>query len=210
MLLQYIGQEGTKAVDTKYTELFTQLQPVSVDKKSGVYVDIPSWIGDTVDSPDCQNTGAAHTRFPIELQTYNITAMRRMYDAFADGMRDNPKLTGSVVFVEGYPQQGVRAIPKESSAYALRDESITIAPTLMYMPEGPELDEKAAKLGESLRQILYESSGRKELYAYVNYAYGTETPENLYGYEEWRQKRLRSLKAKYDPEGRFNFYGPIE
>lgn len=48
-----------------------------------------------------------------------------------------------------------------------------------------------------------------ELHTYVNYAHGDETLQELYGYEAWRQSRLKSLKTKYDPNGKFNFNEPI-
>lgn len=47
------------------------------------------------------------------------------------------------------------------------------------------------------------------MHAYVNYAHGDETLEEVYGYEAWRVARLRALKEKYDPLGRFGFYAPI-
>ena len=50
----------------------------------------------------------------------------------------------------------------------------------------------------------------RQLNAYVNYAFGDETQEEVYGYEPWRLERLRALKKKYDPLGGFNFYEPIE
>lgn len=31
----------------------------------------------------------------------------------------------------------------------------------------------------------------------------------MYGYEPWRLEKLRSLKARYDPDGRFSYYNPI-
>lgn len=64
----------------------------------------------------------------------------------------------------------------------------------------------------------------KERHTYVNYAVGSETPEELYGYvttlrsrtqltrtrhEEWRISKLRALKEKYDPENRFGYFGGI-
>lgn len=50
--------------------------------------------------------------------------------------------------------------------------------------------------------------GRKPT-TYVNYAFGTEPLEQMYGHEPWRLEKLRSLKNKYDPFGRFNYYNPI-
>lgn len=45
--------------------------------------------------------------------------------------------------------------------------------------------------------------------AYVNYAMGFEPIEQWYGYEPWRLNKLRTLKKRYDPHGRFNYYNPI-
>jgi len=60
-----------------------------------------------------------------------------------------------------------------------------------------------------MRKALLDGSGSKELHAYVNYAFGDETLQEMYGFETWRVPRLRGLKKKYDPDGRFNYYAPI-
>ena len=44
----------------------------------------------------------------------------------------------------------------------------------------------------------------------MNYGLGHEESEELYGYETWRLEKLRRLKRKYDPEGKFSFYAPID
>ena len=44
---------------------------------------------------------------------------------------------------------------------------------------------------------------------YVNYAFGDEPAEQVYGYERWRLQRLRALKRKYDPHNRFGYYNAI-
>lgn len=61
-----------------------------------------------------------------------------------------------------------------------------------------------------MRKAVVEGSGSDKLHAYVNYATGEESLREVYGYEPWRQRKLKDLKKKYDPEGRFNFYVPIE
>lgn len=43
----------------------------------------------------------------------------------------------------------------------------------------------------------------------MNYAFGDESTQNWYGYEQWRQDRLSALKRKYDPNSKFSFYAPI-
>jgi FAD/FMN-containing dehydrogenase len=71
------------------------------------------------------------------------------------------------------------------------------------------LDSKAIEFGESIRQTLHEADGSPQLHAYVNYAHGDETLQEMYGYDAWRVRRLKSLKEKYDPHGRFNFFAPL-
>ena len=71
------------------------------------------------------------------------------------------------------------------------------------------LDSKAIAFGENFRQALHKADGSAELHTYVNYAHGDETLQEMYGYDAWRAARLKTLKEKYDPEGRFDFYAPI-
>ena len=71
------------------------------------------------------------------------------------------------------------------------------------------LDGKAIAFGENFRQALHKADGSAELHTYVNYAHGDETLQEMYGYDAWRAARLKTLKGKYDPEGRFDFYAPI-
>ena len=111
---------------------------------------------------------------------------------------------------EGYSTQGVKAVEAKSTAFAFREDNLLNAPLISYSPISDKtLVKKAADLGNQLRQILLDGSGRKELHAYINYAYGNESPAQWYGSEAWRQEKLRKLKSQYDPDGRFNFYGPI-
>lgn len=49
----------------------------------------------------------------------------------------------------------------------------------------------------------------QELHTYVNYAWGDESLQARYGYEPWRLQKLRELKTKYDPCGKFDFFNPI-
>jgi hypothetical protein len=71
-----------------------------------------------------------------------------------------------------------------------------------------EAAEPAYFYGRKIREVLFAGSGLRRLSAYVNYAYGDETLEQIYG-EGWRIDRLRKLKKEYDPYGRFSFYNPI-
>lgn len=60
-----------------------------------------------------------------------------------------------------------------------------------------------------MRDSIVQGTESKQLNAYINYAFGDESLEALYGYEPWRLQRLRGLKKQYDPDNRFAFYGGI-
>jgi FAD/FMN-containing dehydrogenase len=181
-----------------------------MDSGSGTFPDLAAWTGNANQSPPCQNIGAVNMRFPIDLQEYNIQAQRAVFDTFARVTSEIPQFNNSLFLFEGYSLQGVKAVPHESTAFPFRDGNLLVTPLIVYEPEeDAPLDSKAIAFGEELRQILFKASGETELHAYVNYAFGDEQPKNWYGYEPWRLKRLKALKKKYDPRGRFSFYAPI-
>ena len=62
------------------------------------------------------------------------------------------------------------------------------------------------------KKTFIQISGYGRLHQYVNYGNTTKTSdpvEALYGYEPWRLRKLRGLKAKYDPDGVFSWYQPF-
>ncbi|KAI1815134.1 putative FAD-dependent oxygenase [Poronia punctata] len=211
IILFYIIQEGVSAVDPVYVDPFRAIGPISAEAQKGTYRDLAAWTGIALDSPPCQKAGFANPRFPIYLPEYNVAAQKEAYDAFAAtvGGPDSP-YSNSIFMFEGYPQQGVREVDSKSTAFAFRNDSLLVSPLLTYAPVGKAFDDHTEQIGNHLRDILFRRSGHKDLHAYVNYAYGNEKSENWYGAEEWRRGRLRGLKDKYDREGRFSFFGPIE
>ncbi|KAL3952233.1 hypothetical protein ACCO45_013950 [Purpureocillium lilacinum] len=209
MVLFFVMQEGASEVDPSYTAPFTALKPLISGTNQGTYLDIPSWIGISTDGPTCQKTEQVKMHFPLDLQVYSPAGQRQVYDLFASATRKTPALNASSLLFEGYSVQGVRAVSSESTAYPFRANNLIVSPEIKYAPAGPEMDREAIQLGTRLREILHQASGRKEMDTYVNYAAGVETVQQMYGHEPWRLKKLRDLKRKYDPHGRFNFYAPI-
>ncbi|OBT88352.1 hypothetical protein VE02_02285 [Pseudogymnoascus sp. 03VT05] len=210
VIAMYLIQEGVDAVDAAYTKPFHDLGPIVVQPTSGTYLDLAKWTGISLSDTPCQITGNANPRFPIYLKSYNTTAQRQAYDLFSQATTAASTPFSNALFMfEGYSTQGVKAIRDDSTAYAYRSDNLLVAPLLTYKPNGKALDDQAFKLGNQIRQVLFEGSGQTSLNTYVNYAYGDETPKAWYGADQWRQDRLRSLKKSYDPKGRFSFYAPI-
>ncbi len=79
----------------------------------------------------------------------------------------------------------------------------------MFYAINPALDALVPIYGRQARALLNDGEPQRPLNAYVNYAYGDETLEQLYGYEPWRLQKLRALKKQYDPKNRYQFYNPI-
>lgn len=209
LLMFYILQEGVTTVDSQYTAPFDELGPTAANAASGSYTEIPTWTAMSLDDIVCQDAGTAGLRFPVDLLEYNVTALQNAYDIFATATQETPALNGSIFLFEGYSLQGVQAVPQESTAVSYRGDRLLVAPVMVFEPDGGALDAKAISVGQEIRDAIREGTGRDEFHAYVNYAFGTETNEEMYGYEQWRQDRLLALKDKYDPQRRFSFYAPI-
>ena len=110
---------------------------------------------------------------------------------------------------EDYATAGVRKRDNSATAFGFRQDLILAAPLIIYEPTDGARDVAVEKLGNQLREIIREGTGSNELHTYVNYAHGTEGPKSWFGYEPERQNRLKALKNKYDPNGKFSFYAPI-
>jgi hypothetical protein len=206
----YIIQEGVDAVDTKYTTPFHDLGPLVITPQSGTYKDLANWTNIALASPPCQDYGFSNPRFPIYLTTYNVTAQRKAYDLYASAVSGTDSIYYNSIFMfEDYATAGVRAIDNDATAFGYRQAQILAAPLIIYAPNGTAIDAAVAQLGNSLREIIREGTGSTDLHTYVNYAYGDEGPKSWYGYGTAHQARLKALKTKYDPNGKFSFYAPI-
>lgn len=209
IVIMYILQEAVTTVDPAYTQPFYDIGPIAAIPNAGSYLDLASWTGIADTSPPCQKSGTSNPRFPIYLDTYNPEAMEQAYGMFADRAGPSTVFNNSIFMFEAYATQGVKAIGDAASAFAHRSANLLTAPLISYTPKGDALDVEAAELGNALRTLLHQATGQEEYGSYVNYAYGNEGPKSWYGKESWRHKKLKSLKNKYDPSGKFSYFGPV-
>ena len=77
------------------------------------------------------------------------------------------------------------------------------------MEKGSNSTDAAWQWAAEIRDIWIAGQPTRLQATYVNYASGSESLESIYGYEPWRLERLRSLKARYDPNNRFRYYNPF-
>ncbi|KAK0507960.1 hypothetical protein JMJ35_009849 [Cladonia borealis] len=205
LLLEYAGTESE--AEPLYAP-FLSLGPVVATNVTVPYTGVAHASGSGVEDFVCQNSDLSWKLYPVGALVYNITTNRQIYSLFSKMINDNPEFNNSVVQFEGYSLQGMKAVDPASTAYAHRADNLLLSYALVYPPK-KSLDAIANKYGYHARSILHAGEPGRPLNTYVNYASSDETLEELYGYEPWRLARLRALKQKYDPQGKFDFYAPI-
>lgn len=161
------------------------------------------------DGPGCAY-GSTSLRYPIGLNSYNVAAVRKVYNEIDETFRKVPELAGSFFLLEGYSTQAVKAVDPASTAFPHRSDDILVTSYILYKPN-PTIDPIAKEFGRKLQKyLLDESDDPAHLRAYINYANGEESLQEVYGWEDWRLQKLRKLKSKWDPNNVMRYYVPIE
>lgn len=207
VIIFFLLYNGDSSIEQEYSAQFQAIGPAVAKTGVTTYPELPALTANGNDDPACQR-GASVLRFPISMNSYDTRAQRAVYDIFTEITTETPEFNGSFSLFEGYSVKAVRGIPDESTAFAHRQDSLLISPVIIYTPNST-LDATAIRSGKELRRILHDADGNPELHAYVNYAHGDETLEEVYGFGQGRVERLRALKREYDPNGRFSYYEPV-
>jgi len=189
-----------------YSEPLDALEPTSVTSGYTNLAGANKLSGSDLDGVNCVN-GFSRSTWPVDLIEWNTTNLRTVLNIFAE--LPGTGLDASGMLLEGYSQNGVKLVTEDSTAFPLRKGNILAAPTFTYAAGNATLDSLADSYGKRIRSTMIAGTGLK-LGAYVNYAYGDESNEAVYGYEPWRLQRLRALKKKYDPSNRFHFFEPVK
>lgn len=225
MFIHYVGTADEAA---PFLKAFQDIGPLYNNSQSLGYPDVLDATGTGMNSPMCQD-GHTNMQFPFGLLEHNITATREIYDYYANITTAQPIFNQSIVVFEAYALEAVQAVDPASTAFPHREDNIlwyvvqclgfellisngltfsTSDVLVTYDPDS-SLDAEAVDIGKHITQLWSSGQPDREQHIYVNYAYGDEPLEQLYGSEPWRLERLRAAKAKYDPENAFRFYNPI-
>lgn len=191
-----------------YAKPFHDIDAIMVNAGEATIPELAALSFQSIEGPGCVK-GLSSLRYPIGLKSYNTAAIRKVYDEIDATLREFPELAGSFFLLEGYPTQGVEAIDASSSAFPHRDDKILVTSYLQYKPN-ETIVPIAQAFGKKLRSYLLEGSDDPaHLKAYVNYAHGDESPQEVYGWEKWRLEKLKKLKKEWDPENRMRYYVPF-
>ncbi|KAI4178691.1 MAG: hypothetical protein LQ346_007366 [Caloplaca aetnensis] len=206
-LVVTIYYAGPATAALPYAQTFLDLDPSTTSNQTVAYPDLADAVGTGMNSPICQPGNSAAV-FPVGLLRFNTTAIHRVFDIYTELVLQHPDFSHSVVQFEAYPVQKVQSVDFASTAYAHRGDNLLVSLLALYTPS-PTNDATAPLYGTRIREAFHAGQPGRQLNAYVNYAYGDETAEQMYGWEAWRLEKLRMLKGEWDPRGRFGFYHPV-
>ncbi|KAH8836448.1 FAD-linked oxidoreductase oxr2 [Pyricularia oryzae] len=192
-------------------EPFNRLDPAAEQSGDVPYPEVATAIGTGQDHPLCQ-PGDAHVQVTSQFNVYNVTTERALYQLFNRTISAHPQLADSVAFHESYSTAVVDRADPNVSTVAFRDHKLLIFFDTRLTPAhaaDPEVLGMAREFGRQVRRIWNDGAPDLKPATYVNYTAGDEPLESMYGYNAARLQRLRKIKRKYDPHGRFVYYNPI-
>ncbi|KAH8711929.1 hypothetical protein GQ44DRAFT_714144 [Phaeosphaeriaceae sp. PMI808] len=190
-------------IPRQYVDALNALSPIAVENKVTDLAGVNAHVQADRNGTSCAK-GFSRSLVPVSLHRYSLPALRKVVSIFA---ALPAAYRNSALMLEGFPVNRVHQILAEDSAYPDRGGRLLVSPVLTNVHE-KSLDEGAWRITGEIRSALVEGNGGL-LVAYVNYARGDETLEEVYGHEAWRLEKLRKLKKAFDPFGRFNFAMPI-
>jgi hypothetical protein len=114
---------GSQEDAQQYLTPFDNIEAVSTEDGNVPYTEIPHKTGTGLEDPLC-DSGFVHMHYTAGLQVWNTTAQREMYELFNKNVQEQPALAGSVIIMEGYSTEGVRAVDPDTSAYPWRDYTL--------------------------------------------------------------------------------------
>ena len=125
-MIVFVFEYGGPAADAApMLAPFLALQPVAATNETVPYTGAAHAAASGDTDAVCQ-PGNSWQLYPIGLRTYNISTNRAIYNLYKDMVNQNPALNASIVQFEGYPQQGVRDVEPDSTAYAHRGDNLLV------------------------------------------------------------------------------------
>ncbi|KAI1135164.1 FAD-binding domain-containing protein [Hypoxylon sp. FL0543] len=199
---------GTAEEAAEYIAPFDAIPAVSSTSTNVPYYEIAHTSFTGVDDVACTST-LDRVLNTAGLQVWNITAERQIYDSFKKRLAERPDYySGALLIHEGYATKAVTEIDPNSTAYPFReDHHLT-----QFQGNLPANSTEVGPMQDWGKEVLdLWNGGQPDRLpdAYVNYASGFESLQEIYGHEPWRISKLLDAKKKYDPLNRFKYYNPL-
>lgn len=130
IILQHIVWNGPISTIRTHTQAYHALGPFSIDKEEGTYLDTPRYLQVDAEGMVCNANsimpGAGIPRFPVDLEEYNIDALVAAVEKFKEITTSVKEFSASFFLLEQYPQQAVRRVDPETSAFPTRKDRLLL------------------------------------------------------------------------------------
>uniref|UniRef100_A0A4E9DNB2 FAD-binding PCMH-type domain-containing protein n=1 Tax=Gibberella zeae TaxID=5518 RepID=A0A4E9DNB2_GIBZA len=216
-LLVNLVWSGQESEARSWIHRFENLKPILNSGKTATsWADLP-WItykgqNKVLSKPEVWSLAPNKMMGAACVEKFDIETTRAFFQSVKDM---NEEWAGKGFFgamFECLPHQKVRELPDETTAFPWRWGSNHF---IMFMATPLNLEDRGAFEAhiDHWKKRFIATSGYGRLQQYVNYGNTTSTmrdpPEALYGYEQWRLKKLRQMKHIYDPDNVFRWYQPL-
>lgn len=142
LLIDYVyqGPEGASAGRKRFSEIFGAIP--GLEEWNAVYpwnkLNQDGAAGIT--AAFCNHEPRRKNSYTASLLTYDLGAMRELFDSWAKFMEEHEEMRESLIALESYPQEGVRKVHQGETAYPHRD-----ANHLMYGTFHPTFYQRAPR-----------------------------------------------------------------
>ncbi|KAJ3540529.1 hypothetical protein NM208_g5025 [Fusarium decemcellulare] len=132
------------------------------------------------------------------LETFDYPTFQAVWDEYIDFVATT-NLTNTTILIECYSNYVLRDIGSEGASYAHR--AINYYAWTLSGHVDSSSDAAVEAYSSRVRELWRSTSGFEPQRTYINFAYGDESLEEIYGES---LPRLRQLKKHWDPKGRFD------
>ncbi|KAI0158055.1 FAD-binding domain-containing protein [Hypoxylon sp. FL1284] len=147
--------------------------------------------------------GRVHDQFTANVRRFSVETLNTAFEKYDAFYRAYPEGRGSACILETFPNQAVRAVSGDATAYPWRESKGNFMFQLNWPELGNPIETVANDLGREIRDAFFATSGFPEPAVYLNYAHGDEKIEQIYGGD--KMPRLAALKKQWDPENVFKY-----
>ncbi|KAK8109408.1 FAD binding domain protein [Apiospora kogelbergensis] len=148
--------------------------------------------------------GRYTSHYTAGLNQTDVHTWKTVFRQFASWSGPRPWFQGSII-LQRYNAKVTQQVPEaDCGAYPWRDIGTLVLMANTY--DGPAHDAEVDGFYRTLRESIYKGSGFSSPHVYINFGNGDEGTEAWYGPS---LPRLRKLKQKWDPRGRFGPGFPI-
>ncbi|KAI0003936.1 hypothetical protein F4779DRAFT_634315 [Xylariaceae sp. FL0662B] len=205
-LMLSVVYAGPKDEAVKAMDPILKLGPYYSNVKEITWNELSTQTTFLLDAPVCEDEQIWDI-WAVNLRNISAPSLVSSFEKIASFLEKNPSARSSGIVLESWPIEATVAIPDSATAYPWRDASTYVMIQMRWDQAGDPVKETANTLARELRSDFVATSGYDGLTVYVNYAYGDETPEQMYGAS--KLPRLIDLKKKYDPNNAFRFYNAL-